>query len=547
METRRRLLGGILTLVCFALCSGIADAACRDTAFSCKDGSKCLLIYRKCNGVAQCRDRSDEDPDMCGKAATARIALGEVLRAKVQYKAEHESVQFILCDGSSCGGFDVEGATSGGDLAFTSSEDENPMGDYGNEVNSSRPSDFHVFPTGELLFEVERRLHEVVVWLSGHKDKSISAPVKQNSSLLRVKPLAWHSDMPVELSVQQNVCGEYGFLCANGQCRQITDKCDGVKQCADGSDEDVAMCNSNCSDGSDEDLVICNTADSTDIHLGAVLTTKVQYKPEHEAIEFHLCGGQRCGVLRVMGVGSTGQLAYKSFTGANAMGAYGTLHSEDDKKKSKKRKRSVKKEESEEKKKKKPRSSRKKKDEGESGAGKKKRERRSSKKGSCAQESLSPSSAQSSSEECSSTAASTSQGEEGASSGLSKKKIIPSSTFDCDTEKNLTTSNSSIECPREGANCSGTGTSGSGTSSGSSTNSPNAGASSGTSPGSSVNSGNAGASSGSSTSDGSSESVRFRSMSDEDLAELNIQAKSETGLYLVYQGKVGRADMVELV
>lgn len=41
--------------------------------------------------------------------------------------------------------------------------------------------------------------------------------------------------------------------------------------------------------------------------------------------------------------------------------------------------------------------------------------------------------------------------------------------------------------------------------------------------------------------------VRFRSMSDEDLTELNNQTNSEAGLHLVYNGRVGRADMVELV
>lgn len=41
--------------------------------------------------------------------------------------------------------------------------------------------------------------------------------------------------------------------------------------------------------------------------------------------------------------------------------------------------------------------------------------------------------------------------------------------------------------------------------------------------------------------------VRFRAMSDDDIAELNAQCGSEAGLNLVYKGKVGRADMVELV
>ncbi len=41
--------------------------------------------------------------------------------------------------------------------------------------------------------------------------------------------------------------------------------------------------------------------------------------------------------------------------------------------------------------------------------------------------------------------------------------------------------------------------------------------------------------------------TRFRSMSDEDIAELNSQANTEEGLYIVYNGRVGRADMVELI
>ena len=49
----------LLLLVFFADCRPSYE-------FTCLSGDECIAIYDKCNGIAQCDDGSDEDPQICG-------------------------------------------------------------------------------------------------------------------------------------------------------------------------------------------------------------------------------------------------------------------------------------------------------------------------------------------------------------------------------------------------------------------------------------------------------------------------------------------------
>ena len=40
-------------------------------------------------------------------------------------------------------------------------------------------------------------------------------------------------------------CGQYEFSCQSGDCIAVYDVCNGIAQCADGSDEDPSVCPSN--------------------------------------------------------------------------------------------------------------------------------------------------------------------------------------------------------------------------------------------------------------------------------------------------------------
>lgn len=40
--------------------------------------------------------------------------------------------------------------------------------------------------------------------------------------------------------------------------------------------------------------------------------------------------------------------------------------------------------------------------------------------------------------------------------------------------------------------------------------------------------------------------VRFRDMSDDDIAEINNKAQTPERVHVIYRGRVGRADMIEM-
>ena len=52
------------------VCVCVAFASCRgDTEFTCDNG-RCVPLTVKCNGINNCRDNSDEKPDLCGESLT---------------------------------------------------------------------------------------------------------------------------------------------------------------------------------------------------------------------------------------------------------------------------------------------------------------------------------------------------------------------------------------------------------------------------------------------------------------------------------------------
>ena len=50
------------------VCVSVAYASCQaSTQFTCDNG-RCIPLTSKCNGLNDCRDNSDEKPDLCGES-----------------------------------------------------------------------------------------------------------------------------------------------------------------------------------------------------------------------------------------------------------------------------------------------------------------------------------------------------------------------------------------------------------------------------------------------------------------------------------------------
>lgn len=267
-----------------------------------------LSLDAKC----PCAEGCDE---MACEAPNAVLQVGDRRTVRVQYKDEHWAVWFLLCDDCSCSKISVTGFSADGELAFWPATGCTNLGhhcrDLRREVRPRGPENF--LSSGEIVFEAEKRDWELVVWLKGHSEYRATVPAKERSVIFKVRPLHWASEMPVKFADDVDVWGVPPFVCDDGRRVEGMSKCDGVTNCADGSDEAVSLCD----------------VAATTLAVGNRRSVRVQYRQEHWAVWFVLCGEVDCSTVSVSGIDPDGSLHYWAYSNCTRMGDHckNLLHS----------------------------------------------------------------------------------------------------------------------------------------------------------------------------------------------------------------------------
>ncbi|XP_034252950.1 low-density lipoprotein receptor-related protein 8-like isoform X7 [Thrips palmi] len=88
-------------------------------------------------------------------------------------------------------------------------------------------------------------------------------------------------------------CGWHEFQCRDGGCIDAYLRCDGRKDCGDGSEEEV-----------------CNSPPTVTLPVMGTTTARVQCSEEHGSIMLHLCSGERCSIVWLRGESGDGALWY---------------------------------------------------------------------------------------------------------------------------------------------------------------------------------------------------------------------------------------------
>lgn len=293
------------------------DMAVEFNAFRCPTdewqcaNSKCIPPSRRCDGVEDCSDGSDEFHDSCVRIPSVPLVEGQRLNVSIEFdRLQHRKIMFIV-NGGLCTWLSVEGANQTGALWYSGSSGclectrREPYCDdilqYPGHLAVKNPT---AFPSGTMHFVVELRPSDVVaLWRPGYENQPVLVnDFFEESVVLTVQPYFWTVNMPVQF--RGVTCGRREAQCLDGRCISSEMKCNGFDDCGDGSDETG-----------------CNSIATASVEEDQVVTASVRLEDGHGWPVILACFDWSCVRLDIYCIDSSGAIGLESQHGCNLQGA----------------------------------------------------------------------------------------------------------------------------------------------------------------------------------------------------------------------------------